>query len=865
MGKKLTFSIASLLICSNILFAESYKIGVLAKRNIERCLDKWGNTALYLNDQIDDNVFTIIPLSFGEVESAVRNKRVDFILTNPAVYVNLESKYDINRIATLINKNDEHISTSRFAGAIFCLKGRTDINDLTDLKNKNIAAVEINSFGGWLAAKREIAKAEIDAPKDFKSLTYTGSHDDVVFAVMDKNADIGIVRSDSLERLSHEGKIKLDNIKIINPISDDTIPFLHSTSSYPEWPFSALNHIPEELAKQVAVALLEMPADSPAAISANCTGWTVPSNYQPVHECLKELNYTPYESYGKITLSKVIERYKYLLINTVIFIALIVAMAIRVYGINLKLKLATKKQKEEIAARLKIQMELEKASKAKEQFLANMSHEIRTPMNAIIGFCDLLKEFNLPKEAKIYIEKISISGNSLLRLINDILDFSKIEAGKMDVEISEFSLAKILNNIESIIHTKVIEKQLDFGIIENGKLPATIKSDPYRLTQCMINLCNNAVKFTNSGHVHIVISTFKKDKKDFISFAVEDTGIGIMKEKLESIFEPFSQADGTISRKYGGTGLGLSITKRLTNLIGGELECNSEPGLGTTFTITIPAGVEVDTVKTMDRLNLNEISRSEKDKLPTHFIGKILVAEDSPTNQMLIKIYLEKMGLEVDIAENGQFALDMAIKGNYKIVFMDMQMPEMDGCEATERLRKAGYDRPIIALTANAMKGDKEKCIDAGCDDYLSKPIDRAKLIAALEQYLGEISSGEATDENNETCNLPISKAALMRNCGSPELVEKLVEVFIEDSNFCIEKIDEAIKTSNSPQVFLYAHRLKGSARHTASVRLAELALELEIAGKEEQIDTFAALFEKLHAEYDRVLKYILSKGWKDS
>ena len=379
----------------------------------------------------------------------------------------------------------------------------------------------------------------------------------------------------------------------------------------------------------------------------------------------------------------------------------------------------------------------ETANQAKSQFLANMSHEIRTPMNAIIGFSELLSDEPLNEAQKEFVKLITKSGNSLLSLINDILDFSKIEARKLSVECVEFSLKDIVLDIESMMRPTATKKNLAFEVLQCGGLPEIMNSDPMRIRQCLINLISNAIKFTSEGHVHVTVSTDNRDGKDFILFDVEDTGIGVKKDTLETIFMEFNQADNSMTRKYGDTGLGLTITKRLAELMGGSLCVASEPCKGSTFTMVIPAGLEVNSAPKMDKYNyVNYFNHTETLKPVETFSGKLLAAEDNPSNQKLITLLVEKMGLEIQVVEDGQKVLEAVSKDHFDIILMDMQMPVMNGFEATRALRKANITTPVIALTANAMLGDDQKCLDAGCNDYLSKPIHREKLLEKIGQYL---------------------------------------------------------------------------------------------------------------------------------
>ena len=378
----------------------------------------------------------------------------------------------------------------------------------------------------------------------------------------------------------------------------------------------------------------------------------------------------------------------------------------------------------------------EMANAFKSQFLANMSHEIRTPMNGIIGFSDLLSEGELSVEQQEYVDFIRVSGENLLRLIDDILDLSKIEAGKIDVEIIVCSLKEVLTSIEPLMKTKASGKGVEFKVFTADALPGQIRTDPTRLKQCLINLANNAVKFTEQGHVYVNVSLQENNNESLIRFDVEDTGIGISPEKQEDIFEAFVQADGSTTRKFGGTGLGLTISKQLAELLGGTLSLTSEAGKGSVFSLVIPVGVDVEKQPLLDKSSSANQPDSTLDTENSNFSGSVLVAEDDRTNQLLITKLLEKMGFAAAIAEDGKIAVEKTLSQSFDLIFMDMKMPNMDGYEATKALRDKGVSVPIIALTANAMRGDREKCIAAGCDDYLTKPIDKDELRRVMKKYV---------------------------------------------------------------------------------------------------------------------------------
>jgi len=393
--------------------------------------------------------------------------------------------------------------------------------------------------------------------------------------------------------------------------------------------------------------------------------------------------------------------------------------------------------------------EADTAVRTKSEFLANMSHEVRTPMTAILGFTDLMLDPHQSAEDRYdCVHTIRRNGDHLLTIINDILDLSKIEAGHMTVESIECSPTQVVQDVMALMLVRASAKNIRLAQESVYPLPRTIMSDPVRLRQILVNLVGNAVKFTDEGGVRLI--TRLKDVETSnakLTFEVMDTGVGMSESQIANLFQPFRQADASTTRKFGGTGLGLAICKRLAGMLDGEISVSSQPGCGSCFILTLNLG-KINAQSLIRNADAGGnaaalIAAGRHEQPAVRIEGSVLLAEDGPDNQRLISFVLKKAGAEVIAVENGRAAAEAALEAArigrpFDVVLMDMQMPELDGYSATALLRSKGYSGRIIALTAHAMAGDRERCVAAGCDDYLTKPINREIFLPKVAQHIGE-------------------------------------------------------------------------------------------------------------------------------
>ena len=505
----------------------------------------------------------------------------------------------------------------------------------------------------------------------------------------------------------------------------------------------------------------------------------------------------------------------------------------------------------------------ELASQAKTEFLANMSHEIRTPMTAILGYVDLLADRSTsPAEHRQYVSTIRRSANHLLQIINDILDVSKIDAGKMTVERIACAPAAIARDVVALFRPYAEEKGIAIGLHFDGPLPQMIQSDPTRLKQILANLVGNAVKFTEAGSVNVVVGLEGTAEAPILRFDVKDSGIGMSAVEQEKLFRPFSQADSSTTRRFGGSGLGLNIANRLATMLGGGITVASVPRLGSIFSARIGTG-SLDGIRLEDAGSEHDNRSTPPPELvesPVLALAglHILVAEDGRDNQRLISLHLRRAGAIVEVAENGQLAVDRLLHAPHlpriDLVLMDMQMPVLDGYAATARLRSARYLGPIIGLTAHAMQGDRQKCLAAGCDDYVSKPIDTALLFAAIARHRRKTSDAPARASILPmlTLTVPPGRVSLVpSSVGSrvsltpvsrrpseppivfsdfddePEMAE-LIETFVTELPYRVARLEAALLDQDRETLASLAHQLKGAGGGYGFPKISVAAAQLE-------------------------------------
>jgi len=508
---------------------------------------------------------------------------------------------------------------------------------------------------------------------------------------------------------------------------------------------------------------------------------------------------------------------------------------------RIKLREIELNEKHEITQKaLKDKIEAESASKTKSMFLANMSHEIRTPLTAIIGFADALQDKSVSQEHREKARNTIVrNGRHLLGIINDILDLSKIESGRLQVEKIPVSPLQLIADVESVFESQITKNGLDFVLNYQFPIPKLIVSDPTRIRQILFNLLSNANKFTEDGNVRL--STEFDEKSNKLRITVTDTGIGLSTEQTNRIFNPFSQADLSTTRKFGGTGLGLTISRRLAHLLGGDLEVCSIASQGTAFTLTLDAG-EVDAMYT--RISQFQYDGTVQEEVldVSEIAGNILIVEDTKDIQDLVTFYLQQTSINITYANNGQEALDLVLTQEFDLILMDIQMPVMDGITATKKLRALNFKKTIIALTANAMREDRDKYDELGMNEFIAKPIDKKRLYKALEKHLPKIEKKvEITREE---------KALKKR-----KTQEKLTRKFIERLPNWMNDISAALDKNDKEALCKASHVLKGLGGSFGFPEITEISAKIELAGKAEDFESALINYSNLKSFCENNIK----------
>ncbi|GAB2760563.1 GAF domain-containing hybrid sensor histidine kinase/response regulator [Salinimicrobium soli] len=513
---------------------------------------------------------------------------------------------------------------------------------------------------------------------------------------------------------------------------------------------------------------------------------------------------------------------------------------------------------QDITSEIEAAQTLQKAKEAaeslnvqKDNFIANVSHEIRTPIHAILGFTGLLLEEEQEESKLSYLRSVKTAGDNLLFLVNDILDLSKIDAGLIQMDSAPFSPAEVVENVFSILHLKAQEKNIGLDLNFGPEVPGHLMGDRNRLSQILINLVGNAIKFTEKGRVELEVAV-KKELHGvyYVEFKVKDSGTGIPKDKLETIFQRFSQADEGISRKYGGTGLGLNISRQLVEKQEGSMEVASEPGKGSVFSFTIPYRkaeiVEKDAPGNAEQLDEN-------------CFGRILLCEDNELNQRLVRVLLSEKGYTVDIAENGRKGLEYFAALDYDLVLMDLQMPEKDGFQTTREIRqKFGSKVPVVALTANFMLVERERCFAAGMNDYLSKPFTKNELLQVIQKWVpGRIFSEEVVASSEEK---PVFSMAYLEDFsgGDEAFQQEMIGLFLVKSAEMHNHLKTAFEKEDLSEVKATAHKMKASFGIVgADLSLLHNLESLEQFDREEIGDNLNRLERQLNNLYSYIRKEI--------
>ncbi|GAB0056398.1 Sensor histidine kinase RcsC [Candidatus Magnetaquicoccaceae bacterium FCR-1] len=536
-------------------------------------------------------------------------------------------------------------------------------------------------------------------------------------------------------------------------------------------------------------------------------------------------------------------------VGAVDFIAKPIRPAIVAARVSTHLTLQARKR-----ALIQSHQEADEANKAKGAFLATMSHEIRTPLNGMLGLAELLSEIDMPESGREYVRAILNSGRSLLTIVDDVLDYSKIEADKLHLESIPLDPRVLLNDLVLLFKGFAGKKQIAFEPRIADNLPDWVLGDPTRLRQVLVNLLSNAVKFTRVGSVTLSAAPVNDSQlRQALRFEVRDTGVGISREQFARLFQAFEQADCSTTRHFGGTGLGLAISRKLVRLMGGRIEVESEPGVGSQFVVLLPMRI-CDPPETA-------VAAMDGARVDSDFVrgARILVAEDDPINRAVLRGMLKRFDLEVSFAEDGRQVLEILENARFDLLFLDCQMPRLDGfatCrEIREREQAGGRHMPIVAMTAYAMQGDRERCLAAGMDDYLAKPVSRRGMQSAIMRWLSRDAplDGLALDGGSGPMTVLDRQAVgRLREALEGEF-ETLIQKFFKLMPERIEAMRRAVEQGQSAALIRMAHGLRGGASQLGALALAHCATSLEVIGERGQLAEALAWLSKLEEESVRL------------
>ncbi len=724
------------------------KIGVLAKRGQERALEKWGPTADYLSQVIPGHLFEIVPLDFESVRLAAMSQSVNFLITNGSYYVSLESDHGLSRIATMVNLHGD-VLQQVFGGVIFTRADRDDIRKLEDLRGKSFWAVDRESLGGWLAAWREFHIQGIQPERDFGLLKYSGTHDAVVLAVLNGETDAGTVRTDTLERMVIEGKIDLSDLKILNRKTGNIgFDYLLSTRLYPEWPFATLPHTPQKLAKDVAVALLNMPAASLAAQSANIGGWTVPLDYQPIHDLLKERHLSFYKKYvSKISRSDLLREYW---LSVVLFILLIGLFCfVTGYTVLLNRRLdqrmeeRTEELLQEVAERKLTEEKLHKAEKMEAIGLmaSGVAHDLNNILSGVVSYPELLL-MRLPDDSELR-RPITIIKESGLRAAAVVADLLTVARDAAKVRSRENINTLVLEYLQSPEAEKV--RSLFPGISITSHLAADVKKiccSPTHVNKCIMNLVLNAAEAVDpSGRIDVCteVRELSTDQATvigvsagrYVALIISDNGSGIDAADQGHIFEPFYT-----KKKMGrsGTGIGLAVVWNSMQDHSGTVTVQSTEK-GTIFTLFFPLTDE-------DCNPLIKQEATEVADIDSQLIAhgeRILVVDDEAQQRDIATQILEELGYKVQAVSSGEDAIEYLRTDQVDLLFLDMVMePGIDGLQTYTEIRKIHPGQKALLVSGFSESQKVEKAFSLGVGAFLKKPYTIEQLAAAVQKILSK-------------------------------------------------------------------------------------------------------------------------------